>query len=224
MKNLRFLLALGALVFSILACSFNVNNHQSVEGSGVIERQERTVKTFHAVDIVGSADVDITIGDTQSVTVEADDNILPLIETLVRNGTLIIRTASNTSITPKLPVHVIVAMKSLDAARITGSGNINISDLAAERIQFNLPGSGNISAVGSAERVTVSLGGSGNILCEDLESKSTIVRLNGSGNITVNASESLDVNVDGSGNVRYRGNPANVDQSVAGSGSVVSMP
>lgn len=224
MKKYRFLLFLCAFMLPTLACSISFGNRQSVEGSGVLERQERIVKTFHAIDIAGSADVAVTMDDTQSVFIETDDNILPLIETEVRNDTLVIRTASNTSIMPKLPIRVAVTMKSLDVVRITGSGNFDITGLAAGKIQFELPGSGNISAAGTAEHVTVSLNGSGNILCGDLESLSAEVRLDGSGNITVNASENLDVNIDGSGSVRYRGNPVMVNQSVPGSGSVMPIP
>ena len=224
MKNLRFSLFLLAVVFSTLACSINFGDRQSVEGSGVLALQERTVKTFQAIEIAGSADVDVSIGEPQSVIIETDDNILPLIETEVRGDTLVIRTVSNTSIISEHPIHVIIIVKSLDTVRIAGSGNMNIEGLAAEKLQIELPGSGNITATGTAERVVVSLGGSGNILCGDLAAQSAEININGSGNVTVDTSESLDVHISGSGNVHYRGNPAIINKSVSGSGSVVSIP
>ena len=41
----------------------------------------------------------------------------------------------------------------------------------------------------------------------------------GSGNVSVNASQSLSARVTGSGNIRYKGNPR-VDKQVTGSGHV----
>jgi hypothetical protein len=96
--------------------------------------------------------------------------------------------------------------------------------MQGEAVTFVLSGSGNITAEGLVKTVDARLEGSGNILCGDLQAQSAIVRLDGSGNIMVNASDELDVALNGSGNVQYRGNPANVQKTIKGSGSVDSVP
>jgi hypothetical protein len=115
-------------------------------------------------------------------------------------------------------------MKSLKAASLPGSGNITITGMNGAAIDFDLPGSGNITADGIVDSVSAELGGSGNIVCGDLQAKSATVNLPGSGNVTVFASENLDVTISGSGSVTYRGNPAEVNQSVTGSGSIQAVP
>jgi hypothetical protein len=224
MKNNRILPLLFVVLFFTLACRMNFSIPQTVVGSGVASSQERSLAEFTAIEIAGSADVFVTVGKTQHVVVESDDNILPLIETSVQSGKLVISTKSLTSISPRLPIHVIVTMPSLEAASLSGSGNITINGVNSETLMLNLPGSGNINVSGTARRVTVSLNGSGNIQCGDLEAQAVDASLNGSGNVNVYASQHLGVTIRGSGSVHYRGNPAEVNQSVLGSGSVDPIP
>jgi hypothetical protein len=164
MKNLRTIPLLFVVLFLTLACGImNFSVPQTVAGSGVVGSQERSLAEFTAVEIAGSADVFVTVGKAQHVVVESDDNILPLIETSVRAGKLVISTKPLTSISPRLPIHVTVTMPSIEAARISGSGNITINDVNNETLTLDLPGSGNINVSGIARQVTASLNGSGNI-------------------------------------------------------------
>lgn len=224
MKTTRILMIVFVLALATIACRANLSSPETIVGSGNLTSEERQVKEFSAVEIAGSADVDITIGEVQSVTVEAEDNILPLVETTVRGDRLVIGTKINTSISPTRPIRVTITVTSLNAARITGSGNINIEGIDADSVELEVAGSGDITATGSAERVEVSLSGSGNILGGELEARTANVSINGSGDITVYASESLDATIRGSGNVGYRGNPAHVDESIPGSGAVKPVP
>jgi hypothetical protein len=217
-KNLIALLIIISM--PLFACSITFNSPQTIRGSGVLASESRPVSGFDAIELVGSADVNVSFGETESVVVEAEDNILPLIETRVRGGRLVINWKPNTSVSATKPVLVTVTMKSLEAASIPGSGSITIAGMNAGKVKFDLRGSGNITADGTADSVDVSFGGSGNILCGDLQARSARVKLTGSGNVEVFASESLDVTLNGSGSVTYSGNPAQVHKSVPGSGSI----
>ena len=68
------------------------------------------------------------------------------------------------------------------------------------------------------------MSGSGDLRLFDLRAREVHVSIAGSGDAKVNASERLDATVAGSGDVRYRGNPKEVAQSVNGSGSVERAP
>jgi hypothetical protein len=209
------------LAIFLTGCSLNFGSSQTVAGSGIAASETRDVSGFTSIELAGSADVFVNFGDTESVKIETDDNILPLIETNVSFGKLVIRTRPNTNTTTHLGIRVTVTAKSLAAASISGSGNLTINDARATDLRFDLPGSGNITTSGKAERVNIILNGSGNILCGNLQSKSATVRLGGSGNINVYAAESLDASITGSGSVFYAGNPAKVNTSVPGSGTII---
>jgi hypothetical protein len=202
------------------ACSFGSFSPDVVVGSGKVAHETRSVSNFTSVVLEGSANVSISSGTTESVVVEADDNILPLIETTVKNGQLVIGNKPNTNITTVSPVKVTVTMKSLQSVTLSGSGNVTASGFSGDSLSVNLPGSGNITVTGTTNNLQIKLLGSGNIMCQGLQAKSAIVRLSGSGDIQVYASQSLDASILGSGSILYSGNPSQVNKSVSGSGSI----
>jgi hypothetical protein len=168
--------------------------------------------------------VDVSFGDSESLTLSADDNLLPIIETVVQNEQLIIRTKNDTSITSSNPIRAAVTMKSLRSAGISGSGSFVIPELSGEAVKFDVLGSGDITADGAVNTLEVNVGGSGTVNCAELAAKSATVSIGGSGNVTVNASDRLDATIGGSGTIVYAGNPATVNQSVPGSGSINPLP
>jgi len=52
-------------------------------GSGNVIRQERKVSSFNGIEVSGVFHVDLTQGTTNSVIVEADDNLMDIIRTEV---------------------------------------------------------------------------------------------------------------------------------------------
>ena len=226
MKTKSFILVLMAFIVLLsIACTLTINpQNKFVDGSGKITSEERNVRGFSSIRVDGIAEVTVKIGESESVTLETDDNLLPLIETNVSGKTLVIRTQNGSDVHPSKDVNVTITMKSFDGAEINGSGNITVEDVNAANVDLSINGSGNISVTGSAESIRATLRGSGNIISDGLQAQEAIVRLSGSGNITVFASERLDAVVSGSGTVKYAGNPAKVEQSVPGSGSISPIP
>ncbi len=217
-KNLIIAFVVIALMMS--ACSIMSFTTSTVEGSGNVINEPRSMTAFNSVELRGSADVNITFGNSESVSIEADDNILPLIVTSIQNQRLIIALKSNITIHSSTPVRVNVTMNSLQNIELSGSGNIKITNLDVDTIQIDLPGSSNITANGITNSIAVNLSGSGNIYCDEVKAKNATVTLGGSGNITVFASDSLDAKIPGSGTIRYSGDPNLVNHSVTGSGSI----
>jgi hypothetical protein len=222
--NKKFLVILIVLSLATFACSavtFNVNPLQYVQGSGKVVSEPRAVSGFSAISLQGSGDVDVAFGDSESAVVEADDNIVPLIETSVQNGRLVISTKNYTNYRTNNPVHIHVTMKALDEIRLSGSGNINVPDLSGDSLLVSLPGSGNITVDGTANNVDATVSGSGNVDCSGLKAKSASAKISGSGNIQVYASSSLDASISGSGTIQYSGSPASVTKNVSGSGNII---
>ncbi len=220
--NRKILLGIAALMLAALACSTLSMGTNRVVGSGHVVSESRTVGNFTAVDVQGSADVTVALGSAESVVVQADDNIVPMVETAVQNGTLVIGMKPATNITSFSPVRVTVTLKrmNLDGLSLSGSGNLKVAGMSGADLSVRLSGSGEITVDGSIDQVTISLPGSGNIHCEGLKAKSAKVTLLGSGNISVYASESLDASIVGSGTIRYAGNPSQVTKNVSGSGVI----
>lgn len=212
-------------------------------GSGKLATETRALPEFQAIELSGSMDLKVRQGSPQSVQVQADDNLLPLLETVVEGGGADARlnlkwkrwqsisTRSKVVVTVVVPKLSAVALKGsgdlqLDAFNtpalklaISGAGDARIKDLATDEMVLSLSGSGNVAGQGKATRLKISIAGSGDVRLADLQSDEVRVSIAGSGDAAVNAQKSLDVSIAGSGDVSYVGSPS-VKSSVAGSGSI----
>ncbi len=230
MKKFPFLVAV-AVWFS--SCD-------QITGNGNIRTEKRNVSDFHGVKSGGSIDIEIKSGDTYSVSVEDDDNLLPYIITEVNDGVLNVYYKSNTSINED-HAKVYVTAPSLDKIVASGSADITASDILknTKNIDMNVSGSGSIKGQVDAPAVNISVFGSGNIdltgrtknfsgkvsgsgdlNCGKLQSENASVIVSGSGNAHVFASVHLSATVSGSGDVYYGGNPTSPEIHTSGSGTV----
>jgi len=211
------------------------------------DRQSRDVEAFTNIGFAISGTLYISQGETHSVEIDADDEILEYIETVVNNGRLHIRGQEETGWFSWLrsgtrrsaTADVYVTTPSLDGVSVAGSGDVIVRDtFTSDRFSVEIAGSGNIelpleaSAVtariagsgsmnlsGMADDLSVNIAGSGDVRASDLQVARAEVRIAGSGDCHVYAREHLNVQIMGSGDVFYAGEPE-IERSVMGSGRV----
>lgn len=237
--TLQSLIAPALLCLAVLPLT---GQAASNTGSGKLATDTRTVAEFQAIQLRGVVDLVVKQG-TQSVQVQADDNLLALIETVVETTghgpTLVVRMKRGESVSTrnKLVVNVSVPKLTSVAAEgagdirveafntpslkvaLSGSGDAHLPKLTTGDLGISISGSGDVSADGSAAKLKVSIAGSGDVRLADLKAEDVSVRIAGSGDAALHASRTLDVSIAGSGDVSYSGN-ATVKSTVAGSGSV----
>lgn len=205
------------LVSALLLCGC-MSTFNRIKGSGVAKTEVRHVDAFKAIRLNGAADITVTLGEQPSLTVTADDNILPVIDTDVTNGTLVI--GNHDSYETKIGVKIAIVTTTLDAFELNGSGDVKITGLSGDKFSARIRGSGDLSAEGAVKSLSASIAGSGDLKLADLKTSHADVSISGSGSAIVNSEQSLAAAVTGSGDIRYRGNPPKVQSSVTGSGSV----
>jgi Putative auto-transporter adhesin, head GIN domain len=242
MKHLRTFggaLALVALLGSLAGC--NSIFGPGVNGSGTLKSERRPVSGFTEVVLSTVGTLTIEQTGTESLTIEGDDNIVPLITTVVQNSRLEIRHDPGTqSFTTNKPLAYRLTVQTLNALTVsgsgsatspalhssrltlndTGSGNIRLDGLQADVLMVTVSGSGTTTVSGETPTQAVRVSGSGSYAAADLDSTNANVIISGSGNATVRVSKVLMAVVSGSGSVTYLGNPT-VTQQVSGSGRVV---
>jgi hypothetical protein len=235
-----FVLVLGSLSFLWAAAAAHA---ATVTGSGTAARDARAVGDFQAIELRGDFDLVVRQSGRSAVEVQADDNLLALLETEVVDGrhgrTLRIGWRRGESVRTRAATVVTVDVAQLRALAATGSGNVRIdalttplfslsltgsgdarlAQLAADELSLSVAGSGDVFASGRAKRLQASIAGSGDIAAQELAAEEVKVRIAGSGDARVHAERELTVAIAGSGDVIYSGAAA-VKASVAGSGSV----
>jgi hypothetical protein len=188
-------------------------------GSGKVAAQTRDVPAFSRVDLAGSNRVTVRAGETQSVVVRGDDNLLGHVTTSVRGGTLMIDPVGDSR--TKAPMRVEVGVPSLEALTLSGSGILVAENVHGRRLTVALPGSGVMHVSGSVTQLAVTLAGSGDAQLQRLVARDARATIEGSGRIAVHVARSLTASVSGSGAVMYSGHPARVTSNVTGSGAVI---
>ena len=195
------------------------------EGSGVLVTEKRDVSGFDRISFEGFGKLIITKGSEESLTIEAEDNILPSIETKVRGGTLEIGFDSDSwqdIVRPTKSITFTLTVKTLNGIALSGAGNIKASGIDAERFDVELSGAGSIEISGFAVTQEINVSGAGAYDSAELQSESIDVNISGAGSATVWATESLDVNISGVGNVSYFGDPQ-VREVITGLGNLRAL-
>lgn len=194
------------------------NQGPQVTGSGKVKSETRKIGSFSKIESRGSADCKVTVGKAVGLTVRADDNILPLVETTVENDTLIINCKG--SFSTKNGIDVTVSVPNLESFYVKGSGDSSIQGVRGKSFSVEIAGSGNINATGQVDKSSASIRGSGDIDFSNLRAREAVASIAGSGDITIFASHALDASIRGSGDIAYLGSPANLEKSVSGSGEI----
>lgn len=162
------------------------NGSPMIEGSGRIILQNRAIQPFQRVEVLGAASVDVRIGARPSLVIAADDNILPLLTSDVKNGTLTL--GHRGSFRMRGPIRVSITTPSLEAFTTSGSGDSVIHGVNGEPLAVTINGSSNVQATGRTRQLKLSINGSGNAAFGGLSAGNVDVGLHGSGNATVRAS------------------------------------
>jgi hypothetical protein len=234
------LVMISAWAMILGSTSLQAQKWQKVHGEGPAVKQDRDGGTFNEIHTHGSFNVQITDAATNSVKVEAQQNLQEYIQVENKGGELHIRNKQGYNIQSEGEITIFVSAPSLKGIYLSGSGNVisanqlngsdvfviksagsgNVTiDLETADLKASISGSGNVTLKGKTSDLEGRIAGSGNIRAKELQSANTSVQISGSGSAEVVATQKLNTNIAGSGDVKYWGD-ASVDSKVRGSGSV----
>src|SRR4051812_43893905 len=205
MKQLLLLLFLAASIQSFIIWDV-------IKGNGIAKTETREISGYTSLACGGPIKVEIVYGTSNSIQLEGDENILPYIETIIKDGELTIKVKDRTSVKPQVPLRVHVSMTTINSLAQSGSGeikgsgnftstqttNVSMSGSGAINLKFDkfagmsigTSGSGNVKMEGELNSdLDVAQSGSGNVDCEHVASQNVNARISGSGNLRVNASK-----------------------------------
>jgi len=178
-----------------------------LSGFATAEGQTTEVRTFSGIDgvaLLGSGDVDITLGNKEEITIYAPADLIPYLLTEKKNGTLYIgkrKKGWKKFRNWNENVHYELVVKKLDRISVSGSGDIDAEKLSGEKCSVKVSGSGNIEVDQiNSKGVKVTVSGSGDVDIDNLSADILGVSINGSGDIDLEGkTDELDVTISGSG-------------------------
>lgn len=207
-------------------------------GSGNIISETRSAANFEGISVGGGFEVEVKTGESTSVMVEADDNIMKYIETTVSGGTLRIRTEGMNNYSD-VHMKVFITAPAIKRIKASASAEVDVLDmLAGNDLTFGASSGASIKAAVDAPRVSAdaSSGASidlkgktrsyaagassgAEIRSRDLLSENTTVKASSGASAGVHASVSLNASASSGASVTYQG-AATLSQSVSSGGSV----
>lgn len=230
MKKLGFLIFLAALVVGFIAANsssvgrlgdrpfsttFNLGR---VSGSGTVANEQRNLSGFKAIDVGSTFEVEVTAQKDFSVTVEADDNILPLIETEVRRGVLNIECSQRVS--PKTPMKIIISAPDIENIEASGAANLIINSIKNGGLRIDASGASKILVTGETAKLVVDVSGATKVDAEGLITENADLDASGASQVLVNVSNSLRTDASGASKIIYSGSPRDLNTKKNGAASV----
>ncbi len=236
---LRYITFLAIMVLPVGLSGCIYDNPGSFRG-GNFETEKRVVDHFHSLELDGYYSVRIENSDSCSLKVSADEDIMDMIITEVRNGVLIVRTVEQTRFGSHNSVDLVIKAPTLERIKVMASAEIfsgdtfvfdelRIESSGALKMDINFKGNlleGNFAGAtdlnlrGEVQDVNLNLPGAGKISAYDLLVGDLNLRMAGTGKAEVFASKQLDVDLSGACIVSYKGEPAKVFTNISGIGRV----
>jgi hypothetical protein len=236
MKPIKLLLIpslLATLLATLSGCAIIItpndgeisfNSGSVIQGDGQAGKEQRQVGNATGLTIVNSKRVDmlvdVKVGSSPSLMIEADANLLSSIRTEQNGNTLKISIDGN--LRSSHPIHVTYTLPSIQQIDASGSAQLVVSGLNGAALELAQHGAVTSQLSGRVNELEISAHGSSKVDASALESGDTKATLRGSSRAQLGLirGEKLKVVVSGSGSFSGIGAVENLSASTSGSSDI----
>lgn len=214
----------------------------SIAGNGNVITQERPV-TEDFTSVRGSAGLDVylTEGDENKIVVEADENLMDVIETEIVNGKLKITSRQSISRSKSQKVHVtyvkLEEVQASSGADVIGNSVIKSEylslssssgadlevDVLAKDLYADVSSGADLKISGRATKIKADASSGSDLKARDLEVKVCDASASSGADITIHVTEEMVGKASSGGDIKYYGDPTAVSVKDGASGSVRKM-
>ena len=236
MKKLSSITALILILFLTLTCQ--AQPRKTVHGNNKVVTKDREAGSFSGIRASTGIDVYLKQGDSQSITVEADENLHEYILTEIEGDVLVVYTEVNIRDAEEKKVYVtmkeIKSVKASSAGDIIGQSPVKTDEIEidassagdirlevyAKEIEVDISSSGDVTLKGEADVLEADLSSAGNLSAVELKVREAEVYVSSAGDADINVTEKLQARASSAGDVHYSGNPKYVDAHSSSAGSI----
>jgi len=205
-------------------CMTSGGKGTEIRGSGVMKTEARKIEPFTSIVLTDVESSYLVIEQTgeESLTITAEENLLEMFTSEVRDGVLYLSFKKGNSFHGKRPTYK-VTVKDLRRIHVQGGAAIEASKLNGEKLSILIEGAAGGNLSGRVDDLTIEIKGAGWLSAGELKARRAKVSVEGAGKVTVNASDELDADVSGAGIVWYIGDPK-LTSDVEGIGWIKRKP
>lgn len=211
-------IALLAVTTSFLAGCGGDN----IKGTGVAEKENRNVAEFQGLNVSGSYAILGSIAKPQKLAVGSNANLLPYIETTVKDGVLYVSTKKGINAEPTVSQNIWFTADTLSSLTLSGSSIFQLLHINTDKLDVNLSGAHQVLLSGAGKDLKIVISGNSDIDAKNLVVENATIEINGSSTVMVNPTLTLKVTINGNGKVAYYSQSPKIEQTVSGSGKIIN--
>jgi len=223
----------------LTSCNFDMNFGTGVRGDGNVKSVERTVDApFNSIKATEGLDVYLTQGDSESIEVQADENLHDIILTEVRDGTLYIHTKENIAYSSSQKVMVtfddienitstsgsdVYSTNTIKTDRLhlkSTSGSDMELDIDANTVICKATSGSDLKLSGKTNKLVAESTSGSDIKAQELKAKTCDAKATSGSDIKLYADKEIVARATSGGDITYYGNPEKVETSDGVSGSI----
>jgi len=220
-------LAICGVVVALLAgCSSTSSSTDTLTstgsdtvGSGNLATETRAVGGFNAVSVGGAGHLILERTGVESLQITAEDNLLPLIQSELVNGELVLGFVPGVNVRTTREVLYRVTAASLAGLSVSGASRAEAFGISTEDLTSNISGASTVTAVGTAAFHRLTISGASNLEAPDLESRDVIANASGASRALIRVSDTLTADASGAALIQYIGFPV-VDDTATGGAAI----
>src|ERR1035438_6652114 len=159
----RITIILIAAVTVVAGCS-----RPGIKGDGVIKTEDRSISDFSKVVVTGGYQIKWSSGKAR-LNISTDQNLLPLVKTVVSGNTL--KIDSKEDLAPTKSITIILSSASLADVQLTGGNSFKASQLSGHDLKLKSIGASNISVDGSVANLEAKLTGASKLTAKSLRTQ-----------------------------------------------------
>jgi hypothetical protein len=239
MSTLVKIIVTTLLSLFIFSCNFDANFGLGVKGNGNVITTERTINgSFTEIEISRGLDVHLTQSDSESITVQADENLHDIIITEVKNNVLKIYADDNISYAASKKVSLnfknvsqitatsgsdVYSTNTIVADKLkltTTSGSDMELEINTETLDCKSTSGSDLKLKGKTNALFVKATSGSDVKAGDLQANICNASATSGADITVNTNDKLHATASSGGDIKYYGNPKKVDKNDGASGSI----
>jgi hypothetical protein len=234
MNNHAFnLTALILLLFSFTSYSCITDRNL-----GPTEKEARKIDDFSEIEVSHGINVYLTMGNTNHLEVETNEELMDKLVTEVRGdklkiyfeGTFIWAKTANVYLEART-IYKISASGGSDVKgenelktenlelRASGGSDIRL-EVDVEDLEVEVSGGADVELIGEATYIEANTSGGSDLKAFDLITQTARLEASGGSDIKVFVEDDLEANASGGADIRYRGNPRNLETRDSSGGDV----
>ncbi len=231
---------LAWFALTILLClvsSCMIDFKEIITGSGNVALEKRDIENFDALDVSSGLEVLVTFGEKTYLEIEADENLVELIKTDLRNRRLRIYSEMNIRRAKSKKIHITVPqLRSIEVSEaaivksqnslktdeieieVSSAGELEL-EVEARIIRTEVSSAANVFLKGETEQLHAEVSSAGKLNAFDLVSKYCYISVSSAGHAKVNTQKELNAEASSAGSILYVGDPIEkiIEKSSGGS-------